>query len=213
MGEGLFPFFDGRGILEIFKTLGCHGNRVPRTSCKTRVEDFARGGFERAAMPGPKRGWKSSWSDDSFCFCVLYGFSCYCRPTACRIVRKSNAVTILQDGSTSNSHARGTRKRVSEIGMARYRITRDSIVPYRSVSLGAVLQAQIQIGKTRNHYDASNRNRSFLSASEYGALGPSPTCRIDTFFPTTAVSPITTPVPWSMSSPQPRRAAGWMSIA
>ena len=35
---------------------------------------------------------------------------------------------------------------------------------------------------------------------------------IVTFSPTSAVSPITTPIPWSMNSPSPTRAAGWISI-
>ena len=38
-------------------------------------------------------------------------------------------------------------------------------------------------------------------------------CRMDTLSPTTAVSPMTTPVPWSMSMPLPSRAAGWRSMA
>ena len=35
---------------------------------------------------------------------------------------------------------------------------------------------------------------------------------IVTFSPTSAVSPITTPIPWSMNSPSPICAAGWISI-
>ena len=35
---------------------------------------------------------------------------------------------------------------------------------------------------------------------------------IVTLSPTSAVSPITTPMPWSMNSPSPIRAAGWISI-
>ena len=37
-------------------------------------------------------------------------------------------------------------------------------------------------------------------------------CNIETLSPTTAVSPITTPVPWSMKTPDPSLAPGWMSI-
>ena len=33
-----------------------------------------------------------------------------------------------------------------------------------------------------------------------------------TFSPTSAVSPITTPMPWSMNRPGPSFAAGWISI-
>ncbi len=36
-------------------------------------------------------------------------------------------------------------------------------------------------------------------------------CSMDTLSPTIAVSPITTPVAWSMNTPRPTRAAGWMS--
>ena len=36
-------------------------------------------------------------------------------------------------------------------------------------------------------------------------------CSIDTSSSTTAVSPTTTPVAWSMNMPRPKRAAGWMS--
>src|SRR5713101_5089677 len=36
-------------------------------------------------------------------------------------------------------------------------------------------------------------------------------CRIETFSPTSAVSPMTTPMPWSMKSPGPSTAAGWIS--
>lgn len=41
--------------------------------------------------------------------------------------------------------------------------------------------------------------------------GRNRTWRMLTWSPTTAVSPITTPVPWSMRTPAPTRAAGWMS--
>lgn len=50
---------------------------------------------------------------------------------------------------------------------------------------------------------------------------PQPKCRVihrchytndSTLSLTTAVSPITMPVPWSMKTPSPMRAAGWMSI-
>src|SRR4029077_11028662 len=37
-------------------------------------------------------------------------------------------------------------------------------------------------------------------------------CRMLTFSPTSAVSPMTTPMPWSMNSPGPSTAAGWISI-
>ena len=33
-----------------------------------------------------------------------------------------------------------------------------------------------------------------------------------TFSPTSAVSPMTTPMPWSMNRPAPSRAAGWISM-
>mmetsp|Transcript_15283 Transcript_15283/g.64486 ORF Transcript_15283/g.64486 Transcript_15283/m.64486 type:complete len:228 (+) Transcript_15283:215-898(+) len=36
-------------------------------------------------------------------------------------------------------------------------------------------------------------------------------CRMDTLFPTTAVSPMTTPVAWSNITPSPITAPGWMS--
>lgn len=42
---------------------------------------------------------------------------------------------------------------------------------------------------------------------------PQPTCSSDTLLPMTAVSPMTTPVPWSSRMPRPKRAAGWMSTA
>lgn len=38
-------------------------------------------------------------------------------------------------------------------------------------------------------------------------------CIMDTLFPTTAVAPMTTPVPWSSKMPFPILAAGWMSTA
>eukprot|EP00882_Tetradesmus_deserticola_P030869 GHRQ01034854.1.p3 GENE.GHRQ01034854.1~~GHRQ01034854.1.p3 ORF type:complete len:131 (+),score=13.08 GHRQ01034854.1:674-1066(+) len=40
-----------------------------------------------------------------------------------------------------------------------------------------------------------------------------PTCSSDTLLPMTAVSPMTTPVPWSSRMPCPSRAAGCMSTA
>jgi len=36
-------------------------------------------------------------------------------------------------------------------------------------------------------------------------------CRNEQLVPTTAVSPMTTPVPWSIIKPPPIRAPGWMS--
>ena len=53
-----------------------------------------------------------------------------------------------------------------------------------------------------------------VQSLQHGNTPPSVTlCRMDTLFPTTAVSPMTKPVPWSSRTPLPILAAGWMSTA